>query len=84
MCRDLIGIRCSWELCGEHLSAATEKHQSGHKQQSGIVTEKAGALVIKTEEGTTYQLNENRNDAMAMLPSRQETMSRLFWTKTTR
>ncbi len=42
------------------LSAAAEKHQSGHKQQSGVVTEKAGALVIKTEEGTTYQLNENQ------------------------
>lgn len=42
------------------LSAAAEKHQSAHKQQSGVVTQKAGALFIKTEEGTTYQLNENQ------------------------
>ena len=45
---------------GDLLSAAAEKHQSGHKQESGVVTEKAGALVIKTEGGTTYQLNENQ------------------------
>ena len=45
---------------GELLSAAAEKHQSAHKQQSGVVTQKAGALFIKTEEGTTYQLNENQ------------------------
>ncbi len=45
---------------GDLLSATAEKHQSAHKQQSGVVTQKAGALFIKTEEGTTYQLNENQ------------------------
>lgn len=45
---------------GDFVQAAGEKHQSAHKQQSGVVTQKAGALFIKTEEGTTYQLNENQ------------------------
>ena len=45
---------------GDVVLAAGEKHQSAHKHQSGIVTQKAGALFIKTEEGATYQLNENQ------------------------
>jgi len=39
--------------------AATET-PVGHKQLSGVVSQKAGSMSIKTPEGTTYQLNENQ------------------------
>ena len=35
------------------------KGHEAHKHFKGEVIEKAGALAIKTEEGTTYQLSEN-------------------------
>ena len=39
-------------------SAVTEQGGS-HKSIAGVVTQKAGALVVKTPEGSTSQLNEN-------------------------
>lgn len=43
------------------LAVAAEKGKGheAHKHFKGEVIEKAGALAIKTEEGTTYQLSEN-------------------------
>src|SRR6478672_5581927 len=43
------------------LAVADEKGkgQDAHKHFKGEVIEKGGALAIKTQEGTTYQLSEN-------------------------
>ena len=40
-------------------SSATDENRAGHKKVSGVVTQKAGALAVKTPDGATYQLNEN-------------------------
>jgi hypothetical protein len=40
--------------------AGTEDHVArGHREVSGTVTLKAGALVLQTPEGATHQLNAN-------------------------
>jgi hypothetical protein len=41
-------------------SSATGEQRESHKTISGVVTKAAGGLAIKTPQGTTYQLNENR------------------------
>ncbi|MGH7228966.1 MAG: hypothetical protein ACREIH_07070 [Nitrospiraceae bacterium] len=39
-------------------NSAEEQHGS-HKQATGVVIQKAGALAVQTPEGATYQLNTN-------------------------
>lgn len=38
-------------------SAAIDEHQGNHKKMTGVVMQKAGALVVKTPDGATFQLN---------------------------
>jgi hypothetical protein len=40
-------------------SSATEEQHGSHKQVTGVVVQKSGALAVKTPEGGTYQLNPN-------------------------
>ena len=40
-------------------SSETEGPPRGHKKISGVVTQKAGSLVVKSPDGSTYQLNPN-------------------------
>lgn len=42
-------------------NAAAEEQRGAHRQLSGVVIEKAGSLVVKTPDGSTYQLNPNRS-----------------------
>jgi hypothetical protein len=60
MCVLLVFAVGSVGMYSSGLSYAADAHKSAHKQLTGVVTQKAGALFIKTEEGTTYQLNENQ------------------------
>ena len=46
-------------LAAPAVSNSAEEHRTGHKKLSGVVTQKAGALAVKTPDGATYQLNEN-------------------------
>lgn len=39
--------------------SAEEKHK-GHKETTGVVVQKAGALAVKAPDGATYQVNPNR------------------------
>lgn len=41
-------------------SSATEEQRGSHKQVTGVVIQKAGALAVKTPDGATHQLNPNR------------------------
>ena len=41
-------------------SSAPAEQRESHKTISGVVIKAAGGLAIKTPQGTTYQLNENR------------------------
>lgn len=38
---------------------SAEEHHAGHKQATGVVIQKAGALSVKAPNGATYQLNPN-------------------------
>lgn len=42
-------------------SSAAEEHQGSHKTITGVVTQGAGGLGIRTPQGSTYQLNENQS-----------------------
>ena len=42
------------------VSKSAEEQHEGHKQATGVVIQKAGALAVQTPEGATYQLNPNR------------------------
>jgi hypothetical protein len=42
-------------------SSATDEQRDSHKPISGVVTKAASGLVIKTPQGTTYQVNENQS-----------------------
>lgn len=50
--------------------AAGEQRES-HKTISGVVTKAAGGLAIKTPQGTTYQVNENRVRAHGYEPFKE-------------
>jgi hypothetical protein len=52
-------------------SSATDEQREGHKSMSGVVTKAKGGLVIKTAQGTTYQLNENRAKAHGHEPFKE-------------
>ena len=54
----VLGLMSAFMLGSANLSWA-DKATSAHKHFKGEVVEKAGALAIKTDEGTTYQLSEN-------------------------
>ncbi len=60
-------------ISGTPLSAASEKHQSAHKHQSAVVTQKPGALFIITPEGATYQLNQNQERRRGYAPFKEAT-----------
>lgn len=40
---------------------SAEEHHGGHKQATGVVIQKAGALAVKAPNGATYQLNPNNS-----------------------
>ena len=42
------------------VSHSAEEQHGSHKQDTGVVIQKAGALAVKTPDGATYQLNPNR------------------------
>ena len=42
------------------VSKSAEERHEGHKQATGVVIQKAGALAVQTPEGATYQLNPNK------------------------
>ena len=50
---------------------ATSEQRDSHKAISGVVTKAAGGLAIKTSEGTTYQVNENRVRAHGYEPFKE-------------
>lgn len=52
-------------------SSTTGEQQESHKTISGVVTEAAGGLAIKTPQGTTYQVNENRVRAHGYEPFKE-------------
>lgn len=41
------------------VSDSAEERHGSHKQATGVVIQKAGALAVKTPDGATYQLNSN-------------------------
>ena len=53
------------------LSLLTDEQRESHKTMSGVVTKAAGGLAIKTPQGTTYQLNENRAKAHGHEPFKE-------------
>ena len=42
------------------VSNSAEAQHGSHKQATGVVVQKAGALAVQTPDGATYQLNPNR------------------------
>ena len=52
-------------------SSATVEERQSHQTISGVVTKVAGGLAIKTPQGTSYQVNENRVRAHGYEPFKE-------------
>ena len=52
-------------------SFAAGEQRERHKTINGVVTKAAGGLAIKTPQGTTYQVNENRVKAHRYEPFKE-------------
>ena len=52
-------------------SSATGEQRESHKTYSGVVEKAAGGLAIRTPQGTTYQVNENRVRAHGYEPFKE-------------
>ena len=54
-----IGAAMLLSLCATPALSTSDQLANGHRQITGVVTEKAGALVVTTPAGATHQINAN-------------------------